>query len=257
MTQRFLLVLFGALLIGGLQSCSSSSEPSNNSYTPKTVHFTQGLAARYDLYLVDTTTATGSDAILQDSAQHNLLETVIDTNSPYGGYSHVTRTYFAATPPDSNYYYQDAAGNLYRYNYGFSRLNNYSFLVAALGGPVDVGWVLVAKPGSPAGTSWTAKKDSAVFQSLGNARIYLNDVATTMNDTTFKIGSESVPAIHVRHSVTATDATGLAFKGAIAIDTYISLELGITVEDFFRHSTISSPGFNSQARGSLKIMTSK
>lgn len=255
MKTRILIALAAGLLIAGLQSCSSSSSPSgtDNSYTPKTVKFKQGFSATYDLFLTDT---TSSDPILQDSAQHNVVETVLDTNRFYGGFTHVTSTYFASSPGDSNYYYQDAQGNLWRYNYGFSRLNSYSFLVAALGGPVDVHWVLVAKPGSPVGTTWVAKNDSAIFQALGNAKIYLKDVATTMADSTFTIGGQSVPTTHVQHIVTATDASGVAFKGSISIDTYISTELGITVEDFFHHSTIASPTYNAKARGSLKIMTS-
>lgn len=258
MLNRSLIAVLAALALGSLQACSSSSTTPDTSYTPKIVHFTPGLTARYDLFLVDTAQGSTADSILADSAQHNILETVLDTTTPYHGFTNVTRTYFDAAPPDSNYYKQDAEGNLWRYNYGFSRLNNYSFLVASLGGPVDVGWVLVAKPGSPVGTSWTAKNDSAIFQALGNVKIYLKDVATTMADTTFLIGTESIPTTHVRHLVTATDVTGAALRGSIAIDTYISVELGLTVEDFFRHSVIvANPFYNAQARGALKIMTSR
>jgi hypothetical protein len=228
----------------------------DQSYTPKHVNFQQGLTAHYNLFLVDPSSSGSGDSVLTDSAQYDVMETILDTNvANYGEFSKVTSTYFASAPPDSNFYHQDADGNLWRYNYGFSRLNSYTFLVAAVGAPVDVHWVLVAKPGSPVGTTWIAKYDSMLYQAF-NIKIYLKDIATTMSDTTFVIAGESIKAEHIRHEVKAFDPTN-TLNGSISIDTYFSPELGLTIEDYFRHSTIASPTFNGMAKGSLKIMTAK
>ena len=258
--QSLVVAVCSALCIP-LISCSSSTSGGggNNSYTPTTMNFKAGTIAYYELLGVGVPDSSGNngDRIDTIGAQYNVQELVVGTTFNYKGYNNVTMNVFAANPRDTDYYYQDASGNLYRYNYGFSILNQYTFLTAALGSQIDVGWVLVAKPGSPAGTTWIGKYDSMVVQSYG-IKFYLKDVATTMNDTTFYISTDTIKAQHIRHDVNAYTAPGGGqTTGEIVIDTYISPELGLTVEDFFHHSKIAGPLFNGQQRGSLKLMTLK
>ncbi|HYM19526.1 MAG TPA: hypothetical protein VEW28_00815 [Candidatus Kapabacteria bacterium] len=262
--NNFSVFLAYSLLLTFLVSCSSSTDNTGNNtnYTPIKMKFKTGSIAYYELLVIDTADAQGNngDRIDTAGAQYNIQEMVLDTNRSYGGYSSgVTMNLFASSPRDTDYYYQDASGNLYRYNYGFSILNQqYPSLAIALGSPIDVHWVLVAKPGAPAGTTWTAVSDSATFQSFGNIKVFLKDAATAMTDTTFIISTDTVKAVHVRHLVTASTPAGtIAMNGQIVIDTYVSPELGFTVEDFFHHSKITSPLINSQQKGSLKLMTLK
>ncbi|HET9137409.1 MAG TPA: hypothetical protein VFO76_12290 [Candidatus Kapabacteria bacterium] len=163
MKNFFFLLLAAVVLTVAVSSCSSSStETPPTTYTPTPVHFQQGKIARYDLYLIDTPSSDGSniDHFVPDSTKYNLEEQVVDTAFAFPLGIKATKTVFASTPPDTSYYYQDKDGNLFRYNYGFNTLNNFKDLILALGSPVDVGWVLIAKPGAPSGTTWLAKKDS-------------------------------------------------------------------------------------------------
>ncbi len=243
-----------------LSSCGDSGGGgTSNTYTPVTVKFKQGFNGSYDLFLVDTADAQGNngDHIINDSVQRNVQELVLSTSAAYpsANGNAVISMLFNSAPPDSNYYYQDKDGFLWRYNYGFNILNKYSDLTNAIGGPVNVGWVLVAKPGAPSGTTWVGKNDSANIQTpFGNVKVYLNDAAMALNDTSFVISDSTIKTTHVRHTVTATVQGISTTAGQIVVDTYLSSDLGMTVEDFFHHSVINYPT-KIQSRGSLKIMT--
>ncbi len=243
------------LCVFALNSCSTDTpSDNNNTYTVKKMKFTAGSSHYFNLFLVDTADKSGNngDKIIADSAQYNRQELTIDTALTYKGFSNVTRMIFASNQPDTNYYYQDASGNVWRYNYGFNILNKFQFLVNALGGPVDVGWVLVAKPGATDGTTWIGKSDSTIVQSLG-FKVYFTDNATVMNDTVITVSSDAITTQHIRHVILAST---FGTTGTVNIDTYVSPELGTTVMDFFHHSKIVG-GYNLQARGSQKIMVQK
>jgi hypothetical protein len=242
-----------------LASCSSKSDTGTNppNYTPIKIQFKAGANAYYEILAVDTANASGNmgDQLDTVGAQYNVQDIVIDTNYTYHGKTGVTAVVTGTAIPDTEYYYQSSNGDLYRYNYGFSIVNkDYPSLLIALGSPLDVGWVLVAKPGVSPGTTWTAVQDSQVFQSLG-AKIYLSDVATAMNDTTFYVSKDTIKALHVRHIVTAS-APSAYTSGTTIVDTYISAQYGLTVEDFFHHMAFSGVLLNKQAPGSYKLMTS-
>ena len=243
------------LCVFALNSCSSDTPAGNTPTTVVKMKFTAGSSHYFNLFLVDTADKSGNngDKIIADSAQYNRQELTIDTALTYKGFSNVTRMIFASNQPDTNYYYQDASGNVWRYNYGFNILNKFQSLVIALGGPVDVGWVLAAKPGATAGTTWVGKSDSAIIQSFG-ITVHLTDNATMMNDTVIAVSSDNITTQHIRHVVVAS---GGGTNGTVIIDTYISPELGTTVMDFFHHSTITGLLANLQARGSQKIMVQK
>lgn len=242
------------LCLFALNSCSSDT-PAGNTPTPVVkMKFTAGSSHYFNLFLVDTADKSGNngDKIIADSAQYNRQELTIDTALTYKGFSNVTRMIFASNQPDTNYYYQDASGNVWRYNYGFSLLNKFQPLTLFIGSQIDVGWVLVAKPGATAGTTWIGKSDSTIVQSLG-LKVYFTDNATVMNDTTITVSSEAIITQHIRHVILAST---LGTTGTVNIDTYVSPELGTTVMDFFHHAKIVG-GYNLQARGSQKIMVQK
>ncbi len=257
MFQRSARASFVATLLCllALNSCSTDTPSDNKPVTIQKMKFTAGSSHYFNLFLVDTADKSGNngDKIIADSAQYNRQELTIDTALTYKGFSNVTRMIFASNQPDTNYYYQDASGNVWRYNYGFNFLNKFQSLVIALGGPVDVGWVLTAKPGATVGTTWVGKSDSSIIQSFG-IKVYLTDNATVMNDTVIAVSSNNITTQHIRHIVVAS---GGGTNGTVIIDTYISPELGTTVMDFFHHSQISGLLANLQARGSQKIMVQK
>ncbi len=257
MIQHSSRAIFVSLLlcVFALSSCSTDTPSDNKTYTVKKMNFTAGSSHYFNLFLVDTADGNGNngDKIIADSAQYNRQELTIDTALTYKGFSNVTRMIFASDLPDTNYYYQDASGNVWRYNYGFNILNKFQSLVIALGGPVDVGWVLAAKPGAPAGTTWVAKSDSSTIPSFG-VKVYLTDNATVMNDTVIAVSTDNITTQHIRHVVVAS---GAGTNGTVIVDTYVSAEVGTTVEDFFHHATISGLLANLQARGSQKIMVQK
>jgi hypothetical protein len=260
MNKPFSLLLSAVVLAAAISSCGSSgNDAPSTTYTPTPVHFQQGKIAYYDLNIVDTADASGNnlDRIIPDPDNPAMVEEIVaDTNvTTFANVSRATKTILASNPSDTNYYYQDKDGFLWRYNYGFSKLNNYTFLVLALGRPVDVGWVLVGKPGAPAGTTWVAKKDSMMSPQYG--KMYLDDNATAMADTTFKVSNGSgvvdVKAIHVRHIVNGHTA-GNEVSGVIAVDFYYAPELGLTMRDLFHSSKLT--GLNLKTRGSEKIIVS-
>ncbi len=238
-----------------LSSCSynpgSTVPPSG---TP--LDFKKAFNGNYDIFVVDTADANGNnpDKIISTS-KISVSDIVADTGLTYQGKSHVTKimTYQGNTLTDSNYYYQDPNGDLYRYNFGFNILNQFTYLTQAIGSNVDVGWVLASKMISPTGTTWVARTDSVLIQSF-NVWVYLSSQGEMMADTTFLIGTQTVKARHARNIVNASAAANLA-NGQAIVDSYYSSDINAVVEDFFRHVKLTG-GINQQVQGQLKIMTS-
>jgi len=251
--------IFGITAI--LSSCSSSSDttpPDTTGPTAK-MNFKKDFHSQYDIFVVDSADASGNngDRIL-GSTRVSAPEIIVDTALSFMGKTNVVRIVTFMTPPalnDTNYFYQDPNGDLYRYNYGFSILNQFSYLVQAIGSPVDVGWVLAAKMTSKEGTTWVAKTDSVLIQQF-NIPVYLTSQATMLSDTTFLVDTSHVKARHVQHIITAKAGNGVAQDGKVIIDSYLSTDINAVVEDFFRHVKLSGQLLNAQAQGKLKIMTS-
>jgi len=224
------------------------------------MNFKLQLHSFYDLFVVDTADASGSnpDKILTNTRK-NFQEIIVDTGLTYMGKNHVARVVFydtTLTPPNETYYfYQDPNGDLYRYNFGFNLLNQFTFLTQLIGSQVDVGWVLAAKMTSAEGTKWTARTDSVLIQAY-NTEVYLVSQGQMLADTVFLVGAESIKARHSRNVVTASTAGG-AETGNVVIDSYYSTDAGEIVEDFYRHVTLAGQLLNQQAQGKLKIMTQK
>ena len=256
MKNSIVFTALAIVMMGLISSCGSSGDEPGG-YTPTKVLFKSGEIARYDLFLRDTADKFGNNNDIQIPDPDNpnqVEEKVVDTAVPFMPNILATKMILASNPPDTSYYYQDNDGNLWRYNYGFSKLNNYDFLVQNLGQQVNVGWVLVAKPGAPAGTTWVAKKDSMNTSQFG--KLSLEDNATAMSDTMFSISNGlsfvQVNATHTRHIVNGhTDIPGLTAE--IVVDFYFSPELGLTVRDVFHSSSIELLSLHT--RGSEKIMT--
>jgi hypothetical protein len=240
-----------------LSSCKYDpvTTPTNN-YTAK-LSFKKDFHANYDVSVVDTADVSGNngDKILGNT-RTSVQEIIVDTGITYKGKDHVTRivAFMTPNPNDTNYFYQDANGDLYRYNFGFTILNQFPYLVNAIGSPVDVGWVLAAKITANEGTQWAAKSDSVLVQFAG-IEVYLTSQGIMMGDTTFTIGTEQIKARHARNTVTAKTA-GNEEHGSVVIDSYYSTDINAVVEDFFRHVSLSGALLNQQAQGKLKLMTS-
>jgi hypothetical protein len=213
----------------------------------------------YDTFVVDTADANGNNPdVILGSSKIPVSDIVTDTGLTYQGKTHVAKiiTYLANTNTavDSNYFCQDPNGDLYRYNFGFSILNQFTFLTQAIGSNVDVGWVLAAKTTSSNGTSWVARTtDSVLIQSF-NIWVYLSSQGEMLADTTFIVGTETIKARHARNTVLASAAANVA-SGKVIVDSYYSSDINAVVEDFFRHVKLTGL-INQQVQGKFKILTS-
>lgn len=254
-----------------LSSCSYNPGPTvvpiDTTHNSK-LTFKKDFDARYDIFLVDTAkNGNNADHInLTDSVKKNIEEKIIDTTRSLTDKNGITKNHVAVivtytNPPgssqDTNYFYQDPNGDLYRYNFGFSILNQFTYLTQAIGSNVDVGWVLAAKMASAEGTTWVARTDSVLIQSLG-IWVYLSSQGQMMADTSFLVGTETIKARHSRNTVTATAAGGASTggeSGIVMIDSYYSAAINAVVEDFFRHVTLSGSLLKQQAQGKFKILT--
>lgn len=261
MTKFLLSALFAFVIAAGLTSCDSTSEPVNNDPKVQTFASKENAIYKYDHYEVDTSDASGNNPDrLVASTKIEVTETIVDTGVSFDGRSNVTIVRSSSSMgTDSVIYSQSANGDLYRYNYGFGYINSYPEVKQFLGlsNDINVKWVLVAKLTDQTGQTWVAAKDSVLLPSFGSY-VYLQSDATQKEDTTFFImgGADAVKCKHVQHKVTAkATISGFPITASNTIDTYISPELGATVWDYIRSSTVSSPVVNGKARGSWKIMT--
>src|ERR1041385_8246716 len=108
----FILGMCTAILFS---SCSSSTSPGTTTTAPK-MNFKKGLHAQYNIFAVDTADKNGNNADLIVGDPTPVSEITVDTGLTYRGKSHVALvvTYDKnSTPKDSNYFYQDANGDLY------------------------------------------------------------------------------------------------------------------------------------------------
>ncbi len=262
--KNLYIAVFIALAASSTFISSCSYNPGPNSVPVDTSHyskltFKKDFHARYDIFVVDTADKNGNNVDHRiDSTRINVQEIVVDTGITYKGKTNVARvvTYMPApNKNDTGYFYQDPNGDLYRYNYGFSILNQYTFLTQAIGHDIDVGWVLAAKIEAPSGTTWVAKIDTEHIQAP-QLDVFLTSQATMKDDTTILVGTETIKARHVQHKVTASTPPGIAETGEVNIDSYMSADLSAVLIDFFRHSTLQGQLSNSKTQGKIKIMTS-
>jgi hypothetical protein len=260
---RFLTLTGLVVATAFLSSCSYDPGTTNNP-TAK-MNFKKGFHSQYDIFVVDTADKNGSNPDHRlDGTRINVQEIVIDTGITYPSAgidikSHVASitTYMPApTPNETNYLSQDPNGDLYRYNFGFSILNQFPYLVQIVGGNVDEGWVLAAKLTSAVGTKWVAKIDTILI-SAGFA-VNLLSQGEMMADTSFVVGSQTIKTRHARNTVTATALGGapVGESALVIIDSYYSTDINAVVCDFFRHVSLFGSQYNQQAQGKYKTMTS-
>ncbi|MFI5264602.1 MAG: hypothetical protein ACHQM6_08815, partial [Candidatus Kapaibacterium sp.] len=224
----------------------------------------------YDITIVDTAINGNNPDHLTDSVRKDVQEKIIDTTKSITDKNSVTKNHVAVSitfshpiPPnpagtaqDTDYLYQDPNGDLYRYNFGFSILNQFPFIVQIAGGNVDVGWVLAAKLTSSVGTKWVAKTDTVIIS--GGLSIYLLSEGEMMADTSFVLGTQTIKTRHARNTVTATALGGapVGETATVILDSYYSTDINAVVCDFFRHVTLIGSQYSKQAQGTFKVMTS-
>jgi hypothetical protein len=258
--QYYLFILATSAL---LSSCSynGASNPPVTTTDSTLVNFKQGFHSQFDVFVVDTADASGNngDKIL-NSTRKSVQEITVSTGITYKGKSNVAMVVTFDQTNDTNYFYQDPNGDLYRYNFGFNILNQYSFLVQALGKPIDEGWVLASKMKSSAGTPWVAKsEDSIQLAGLGlNLYVHFSSSAQMLADTTIIVGTTSLVCRHARHHVIAFVPQGQFGHetGDAYVDTYISTSIGAVPLDFYHHVVLSGTLLTAQAQGKFKLMTS-
>jgi hypothetical protein len=251
-------IVFLTMLVFGSMFAACESEvdaPPSDDITPLKFDAKAGFLSRYDWYEVDTANAAGNNPDrLATETKVTIEETTVDTGLTYAGRTGVS---MHVPVPDTGkidtiYFAQDANGDLYRYNYGFTLLNNFPALSFYLEKPIDMGWVLVMKFGKKEGATWRAKKDSLYILSL-NTTIHFESNATMMSDTIIKVGNENIECRQAEHVITATaNFAGFPINGKIVTRTYISAKYGKVVWDFIRSGRITGI---SQVRGVYKIMT--
>lgn len=241
-------------------ACDSGTDaPQSDDITPVKFEAKAGFVSRYDQYAVDTSDAAGNNPDrLATETKVTIVETTIDTGLTFAGRSGVSM--HVAEPvgggkPDTSYYAQDANGDLYRYNYGFSILNNFSDLVVAIGQPVDMGWVLVARLGKKENATWIAKDSSLTVQFLGKP-VSFKSSARMLADTSIVVGDSLVLCRAAEHVITAKASIANTddVKGEVRARTYISGKYGKVVFDFIRSGKFEGI-YKGKFRGLYKIMT--
>lgn len=239
-------------------ACDSNTETTtDDNITPLRFDAKAGFVSRFDEYEVDTAGVYFDKPILTSRVE--VQETIKDTGLTYQGKSGVSRHviyYPVSGRRDTAYYCQEANGDLYRYNYGFSLLNNFADLVAAIGQPIDMGWVLVAKFGKKEGATWVAKDSSLTVQFLGKP-VFFKSNATMLADTSIVVGTETISCRQAEHVITATASIASAndVNGIIRARTYISAKYGKVVLDFVKSGNFTGI-YTGKVRGVYKVMTS-
>lgn len=214
-TFAFLFSLAGIFAIG----CSSSTTPPSPSAKqpiPVTIH-------AHDSAQFYTTR--------QDSTNQNIAskgdtvnQRVADTNATaYGktGVRVLVNVQKSDQAKDTTYLWQDANGNVWRYNYGVELLNTDPAVQGLLHQRIDVGWVLLDSTKATAGNSWLANASQVAILG-GLANVTLNDNATYVGDTSMTVSGKTISARHIVHTVVASGPG----NGTVKIDTYFSPSLG-------------------------------
>jgi len=259
--------LYLALLAAGVALISSCSYNGAATTPPGAtdstlVTFKTQFTANFDEFVVDTAHGNSGmgDTVLSDN-RISVQDIVVDTGLTYKGYSHVAKvvTMQGSLAIDSDFYYQDPSGDLYRYNFGFKILNSYAVLVAAIGAPVDQGWILAARMKSASGTTWIAKQeDSIAVTFINGLYVHFSSSAQMLADTTIIVGTQSLKCRHARHHVIASVPQGQYGHeaGDAYVDTYVCPALGAVPIDFYHHVVLAGSLTTSQAQGKFKLMTS-
>jgi hypothetical protein len=211
----------------------------------------EGFVARYDEYPVDTAGIYFDKPKLDEKKE--VQEVVVDTGLTYEGAVGVSRHIAPGSKFDTSYFYQDASGDLYRYNYGF-KLLSIPVLEPYFERPVDMKWVLLMRFSKSEGATWLAKRDSINIPAFGT-KVYFESNATMKADTTIRVGSEDIACRQVEHVITATaKLNNIPVNGRIVARCYVSAKYGKVILDFIRSGTISG-GANAKVQGIFKIMT--
>lgn len=242
------------MLMGGFIACDSDSSttppPDDNS---DTLHFEakKGFVTRYDEYPVDTAGPNFDKPIITERVI--VSETTVDTGITYSGQSGVSMHIGPGSKFDTTYFYQDASGDLYRYNYGFDLLA-VPELEPYLERPIDMKWVLLMKFSKKEGATWQAKRDSINVPAFGT-KVYFESNATMKADTIIRVGSEDIECRQAEHVITASASfNGIPVNGKIVARAYVSAKYGKVILDYIRSGSISG-ALNSKVRGVYKIMT--
>jgi hypothetical protein len=255
--KRPYLVLALVALGFAFAACDSDTTAPSDDITPVKFDAKAGFIARYDQYEVDTSDALGNNPDrLATETKLTIVETTVDTGLTFAGRTGVSmHVATGGAKPDTSYYAQDANGDLYRYNYGFSILNNFSDLVLAIGQPVDMGWVLVARLGKKEGATWTAKDSSLTVQFLGKP-VFFKSSARMLADTAIVVGDSLINCRAAEHVITAKASIANTddVRGEVHARIYISGKYGKVVFDFIRSGKFEGV-YKGKFRGLYKIMT--
>ena len=244
-----------------VQGCSSTTTPTPTP-TP-----TAGTTVAFKLgtvYTFNQDKMTATTDVRDSSARDVITSTVIDTNASYGGKSGGVKIVVnshskAGTANDTSYYYQDG-GNLFEYNYGLAALNADPTFQGYLGGkPLNVGWVLLAKPGTALSTIWTAVNDDTLTLHVSTFTIptKIVDNATLKDTSTMMVNGKPQTAWHTVHTVVASANTGAGFVtvATITIDSYITVADG-SVLNIAHTFNFTPPGSASTAvAGQYTVLT--
>jgi hypothetical protein len=259
LTQRLPILAGLCFLLS--QGCSNSTTPPPTTTTPSTVHYSANATYSYNQYKLDTaSTSTAKDQI--DSTSLDVITSmVIDTNATYAGKTGVVvivNSHTNGDAMDTTREYQDS-GNLYTYNYGLTGLNSNAAAVAAIGHPLDVGWVLQSKLTATTGTTWEADSTSTPLIISGfSITVNIVDKATEESDTTVTIKGKSMLAKHSLHSVTASGSIFGATQtlAVMPVDTYVTLEEGMVLNVVHSFQITVPTVISAQVRGQYTAMTS-
>ena len=113
-----------------LSSCSYNPNSNPPPGPTAKMNFQKDFHANYDIFIVDTADKNGNNGY-HTGRHRRACSEIIVTNITYPDLKSKTSVALIVTydgfptPNDTNYFYQDPNGDLYRYNFGFSILNQF------------------------------------------------------------------------------------------------------------------------------------
>ncbi|GEM_PF-2795898 len=238
MKRTFLSI--AGLAIAVLSGCSGPTTPTVNN--PPQVNYAVQTKYVYTQQTLDANSGQRTGTV------DTITATVVATNFAYQGKTNVTEfvnTHSNGSEPDTSYIAQDS-GRFWHYNYGLESLNENSAVLAAIGKPVQDGWVLQAEFNVAAGASWVGADTSlsATFRGIPLHATLLDSVSETTDTNIVSVRSSTGTALNFAagHAVHHVTLQGLSGSGQN--DTYVSEQYGPVV-DIVNPSTIqgmATPG---------------
>jgi hypothetical protein len=192
-------------------------------------------------------------------------QTLVAMNQNFYGMTNVMVEYNSGysngNPPDTTFYDQNSAGDLYGKDFGIgTTISTIKTQLSKRGINLPLPtWMLAIKMGAAANTtwvpfSWDTTKSVTVsgFPFPVNVTIGIGDTAILLADTNMTIGGKSYVVKHSRHVITAAATAPLVpplISWSQVLDAYVSADLATTVLVVVHPSELNVSSLASTALG--------